>query len=75
MIFLRLGLLSVLLFLSLSHTSNAGPVAVKGKENVFKYTIKVGKNVGPIFKQGLLINLTVSARKKADDTFTFKVSR
>ena len=72
MILLRVGLFSLLL-LTFSQTQ-AGPVVVKGKENVFKYTIKVGKNVGPTFKQGLLINLTVSARKKVDDTFTLKVS-
>ena len=52
----------------------AGPLVFKGKENVFKYSIKIGKTVGPSFKQGLLLTLDVAARKKADETFSIKVS-
>lgn len=53
---------------------SCGPVPFQGKENVFKYTVTIGKEVGQGFKNGFTIDSDVVVRKRSDGTFFIKVS-
>lgn len=66
------ALLGALAFLAIA---NSGPVPFQGKENVFKYTVSIGKEVGQTFKNGFTIDSDVVVRKRSDSTYFIKVSR
>ena len=51
----------------------AGPVPFQGKENVFKYTISIGKETAQAFKNGLTIDTDVTVRKRSDASYFIKV--
>jgi len=67
----NLGLLFTVAFLVYTH---AGPIPTQGKENVFNYQISVGKEDGPTFKQGYIIDTKVIVRKKPDSTYNIQIT-
>lgn len=58
---------------SLFAIASSGPVPFQGKENVFKYTVSIGKDNAQTFKQGFTIDSDVVVRKRSDSTFFIKV--
>lgn len=66
----NLGLLFIVAFLAYTH---AGPIPTQGKENVFNYQISIGKEDGPTFKQGYIIDTKAIVRKKPDSTYSIQV--
>lgn len=53
--------------------ASTGPVPFQGKENVFKYTVSIGKDNAQTFKNGFTIDSDVVVRKRSDSTFFIKV--
>ena len=53
---------------------HAGPVPFQGKENVFKYTVSVGKETAQTYRSGFTIDSDVVVRKRSDATYFVKVS-
>lgn len=67
---IRQALLGVLTLIAIAST---GPVPFQGKENVFKYTISIGKETAQTFKNGFTIDSDVVVRKRSDSTYFIKV--
>ena len=59
--------------LALFVVASTGPVPFQGKENVFKYTVSIGKEAGQTFKNGFTIDSDVVVRKRSDSTYFIKV--
>lgn len=64
-----------LLVVGLVAAAYAGPVAFKGRENVFDYSVTVGREVDDSgFQQGFVIQTKVIARARADGSWNLRVS-